>query len=450
MPTQETTNKVLSATAQPRRDMRTFVADYLSRAKNHSSAFTFTGASTLVSLGSMLAAAITMRWISPEDLGLWKTVSMATGYAMLALVGVNNGLSRELPYFFGRSDEAMAKRLAGTALYYILAANALVFAGGLGCMLWFQAHGTKVLITIAAVTVMTAFTFYTNYLIVTFRSAKSFKDFAKIKFGEAALTVGTIPLLYFFHYNGMLGRALALSGVVLLLMHLCRPVRVTPTWNGSSFLMLMKTGAPIFVMDYITTSAMTCDRWVLIHYGGVESVGLFYLALSARDAIGTVSGALSEYIYPRMSYVYGQSHDPKHLWRIAVKSTLLVIAFMVPAAIAGWLLMPPVVTKFFPKYAEAVGAAQWMVIASIFFGATIGRMAIWSMKDWKMMTWYQVLYCFFIIGGPLLGGIFGKTALVGVAVGTLIAQAAWMPVSIYLIYLATHRRRGEEAVSAKS
>jgi O-antigen/teichoic acid export membrane protein len=423
------------------------LAYFRGRLREHNAAFLFTGASVLVSFGSMLAGAMTMRWISVEDRGLWSLARTAIPFAMFALAGVNNGLSRELPYFFGKADEEAAKRLAGTTVFYIRAMCSLVLLGGVGSLFWFRERDSRFLIAIGAVTGLIMLNFYTNYLIVTFRSSKSFRDFAKIKIGEAILTMATIPLIAYFGYGGMVARTLLLAGIVLLLMHLWRPVHVRSGWDKGSFLLLLKTGAPIFVFDYLITNASNCDQWILQHFGGLKMVGYFYLATMARDAVNIVPGALSEYIYPRMSFMFGKNHDPRHLWRMAVKSALLVTSFMVPVVIGGWFLLPPVVTNFFPKYVEAVSAAQWMLLACLFSGAMIGKMAIWSMKDWKTMAWYQVLFCVFIVGGPLLGAMFGSSALIGVAVGSLIARALWLPVGCCLVYFATHRTRpaGEPA-----
>ena len=411
------------------------------RWREHKAGFMFTGASVLVACGSMLAAMVTIRWISPEDLGLWNSVRLALVYAMFALAGMNSGLSRELPYFFGKSDETAARKLAGTTLSYLLGAGLLVLLGGAASLVLFQHYGAKLEAAIAAVTLLILFNYYTNYLVVTFRSSNSFRDFSKIKFGEAFITVGTIPLIYYLGYGGLLTRTLVLGGVVLGLMHWLRPVRVSPQWDGKSFLLLLKTGIPFFALEYIGTSAATCDRLVLLHFGGVKLVGYYALALMAWEAINIVPNTFGQYIYPRMSHSYGQHHDPIRLWKMAVKSGMLVVAFMIPAVIAGWFLMPPVVTKLFPKYAAAVAEAQWMLVGAIFYGAGLGRMAIWSMKDLKFMTCYQVLYSVFVIIGPILGGVFGKNTLVDVSLGMMFAQAAWLPVGGYLIYRATHRRR---------
>lgn len=422
--------------------LKRFITNSVNRAREHNAAFLFTGASVLVSFGSLLASTFMLK-IPPEDRGLWDLARTALPFAMLALAGINNGLSRELPYFFGRSDSQTANRLAATTQFYIFAASLVVLTGGVASFFLFQGQGWKMDFAIISVTVLIVISFYTNYLIVTFRSSKSFQDFAKIKVGEAILTVATIPLIAFLGFGGMVSRTLLLAAVVVLLMHLLRPVRVKPAWDMKSFFLLLQTGAPIFVFDYLTTNVANCDKWVLAKLGGLPAVGGFALATMAREAIGKVPDALSEYIYPRMSHAYGQSHDRIRLWRMAVKSSLLAVAFITPAAIAGWFLLPPLVEHFFKKYIDAVGAAQWMCVASIFGGASIGKMAIWSMKDWKMMTWYQVLYCVVLVAGPVLGGWLGKEPLTGVGLGITIAQAVWLPVGGYLVYLSTHRKVGQ-------
>ncbi len=419
--------------------LRKAVASNVARARNHNAAFMFTGASLMVSFGAILAATFTMRWVSPEDLGYWKVARTVLPSAMLVLAGINNGLSRDLPYYFGKADVQTANRLAGTTQFFILMASLLVLLGGSASLLYYHGEGTKQLFAIAAVTGLIIASFYTNYLIVTFRSSKSFKDFSKIKIGEAILTVASIPLIAWFSYGGMVARTLILAGVVVLLMHWLRPVRVASAWDTNSFWLLLKTGAPIFVFDYIASNVANSDTWVLAYLGGDKAVGYFALATMAREAITKVPEALGEYIYPRMSHSYGEFHDPIRLWRMAVKSSLLVMAFMVPAVIAGWFLMPPFVSHFFPKYTEAVQAAQWILVGSIFGGATVGKLAIWSLKDWKMMGRYQILNCIFIVVGPVAGGCYGKNTLLGVSLGIVITQVLWLPVAGLLVYLATHK-----------
>jgi len=421
-----------------------FVSGAFARSRQHKTALLYTSSSLFVSLCAMVSGILMVRWIPPADIGLWQSVRLAVTYSMFAMAGITNGLSRELPYFMGRSDGEASRRLASTALLYLLGAGGLALLGGAGTLLVFHSLGNKVLFAIAAVTASIIFTFYTNYLIVTFRSSKSFADLSKVKLVEGCCGLATIPLLFYLGYNGMLLRVMLVAGIVLLVMHRLRPMRVSPAWNGEAFLILLKTGIPIFALDYLASSASTCDRLVLLRYGGVKAVGLYAMALLAKEALDIVPKSLGEYIYPRMSHSLGQLHDPKLLWKMAVKSSVLIVGIMIPIAVIGWFLMPPVVAKLFPKYTEAVTAARVLLIAEVFYGATLGRMAIWSLKSWKLMTWYQILAAGFCAVGPVVGGLLCASPLKGVSLGVLSESVIWCPIAWCFIYLATHRAGAAE------
>src|SRR5438132_12787031 len=303
--------------------------EFISRTRQHNIALLYAASSIFVSCCTMVSGALLVRWINPADIGLWQSVRLATVYSMFALAGVNNGLSRDLPYYMGKSDETTSRSLASTALMYLLGACVLVLLGGLGVLVAFHNSETKVLFAIAVVTVLILFTFYTNYLVVTFRSSQSFRNLTKVRMAEGFCVLATIPLFYYLGYNGMLMRVIVVAGIIVALMHLLRPIRVSPSWDWNSFLLLLKTGVPIFLLDYLASSASTCDRLVLLRLGGVTVVGYYAMALLAKEAAGVVPRALSEYVYPKMSHSYGEHADPLRLWKIAVKSGALAVAIMV-------------------------------------------------------------------------------------------------------------------------
>jgi hypothetical protein len=68
----------------------------------------------------------------------------------------------------------------------------------------------------------------------------------------------------------------------------------------------------------------------------------------------------------------------------------------------------------------------------------LGRMAIWSMKKWRLMFYYQLFNALIIIGSPIVGGLLAVRPIVGVSAGLLIGQTIWCPIAWALIYKATH------------
>lgn len=418
---------------------KTALRQTASHAKRHGTALLYLSSSVLVSVCNMAASFLVVHWITPEDLGLWYSARLALVYSMFALAGVNNGLSRELPYYMGKGDEKMSGKLASTTLTYLSGAALLVLCGGFFAMLWLHSAGEKTLLAIGAVTILIIITFYTNYLIVTFRSVKHFQDLSKVKLAEGIGGVLLLPLVYVVGYGGMLGRVLGISGTVCLLMHWLRPLKVSLRWDRQAFILLLKTGLPIFAMDYLFTSAVTTDRLVLLHFATVKVVGYYALALSVKEAVGVVPRALTEYVYPRMSFSYGQGSDPRRLFKMGLKASSLSLMLMAPVAIAGWFAIPLIVRMWLPKYNEGIFVAQLALIAGVIAGGMVAENALWSMKAWKAMVWYRVVTSAFVVLGPILGAMLYASPLVGVGLGVLAAQILCVPVSWAFAYRVTHR-----------
>jgi O-antigen/teichoic acid export membrane protein len=308
-------------------------------------------------------------------------------------------------------------------------------------LLVFRDQDYNILGGICAVTALTVFSFYRNYLIVTFRSKNSFQSLARIQLYEAVLTVATIPLLVYMLYEGLLIRAVLVEAIILFLLYRVRPFKVSAVWDKASFKELMRTGAPIFALDYIGSTARTFDRVALLRCGGFQEVGYYALAATAYGAFSTIPMSIAQYLYPRMSYSYGRDNDPAHLWRMAWKTGAIIIVIMFPIACLGWYIIPPVVQSFFPQYVNGTDAARIMVFSAVLTGAAVGVNALWSMKAWKYMAIYQILISGLYAIAPFIGIAFCAYPVTGVAYGLLGASSVTFGLAIALTYTATHGRR---------
>lgn len=401
----------------------------------------YTASSVSLSLAQMVAGVIIVRLIRPQDLGIWQSVNLALTYSVFLLAGVGNGLSRELPYYLGAKNVPAAERLAGTTLLYTHAICLLALLGGAGVVTFLVLghRDPKFTLAAAAVTLLIAFNFYQNYLFITFRSKSSFVDLSGVQMWQGSLKVATLPFLYFLGYQGLVLRYVTVAGVALYLLHRVRPIKVAAAWDTDGFKLLLKTGIPIFALDYIRSCATTSDRVALLHSGGVKEVGLYSLALSVYAAFEVIPVSITHYVYPRMSYHYGRDKNPRALWSLAWKVTLLMAGVMLPIAVAGWFLLPPLVRILFPKYIEGTHAAQLMLFAAVSCGAATGVNALWSMKAWKWMTIYQVTFSGLLAAGPFVGIKVCSSPLTGAACGMAAARLLSAGFAVAFTYFATHQ-----------
>lgn len=398
----------------------------------------YAGSSVATAIAQLVAGLLVIKWVVPEELGLWQTVRLSQTYAFILLAGINNGLSRELPFFLGKGDQTFSNRLAATALFCTSLANGVVLLSGIGCAIAFAGRGAHLVYAILAVMLLIVVSFYQNILLVTFRSKDSFNKLTIVQLVEAGLSLATVPMVYFFHYEGMLCRTVVISVIVVWIMYVFRPMRVTMRLDREALKQLLKTGLPIFGLDYIRNSANTLDRMVLLNVGGVKDVGFYTLAMISLSTLQVLPQSLASYIYPRMTYKFGQKGDARALWGYGLKFVLLAVTLTGLAALCGWLVLPYFVPAFVPKYMEGLKAAEIILVAGVLDGATIISNALWSMKAWKLMVRYQVLSSVLCGLGPVLGVIVVGQSLEGVAWGVIIGHLCQSILALGLTYYGTH------------
>ena len=379
-------------------------------------------------------------------MGFWNTISVAMTYATLLQAGILNGLNRELPFNLGAGNDSKSAALAGTGQTFTVAGCIIAAVIGMGAAVSFAGRGFDFSFAILVLTVTIITTFYTNYLNVTFRSKNSFMALGGVQIAVAMLSLITVPILYFWGYEGMLWRMILLSVAGAVFLHLARPMKLGFSWDWTSFKELLATGLPIFALSYVESSAGTFDRLALFKFGGVEQVGYYSLGLMVWQGMNVIPMSLTMYFYPRMTFHVGRGADSVVLWRSAFKATLVVIILTIPMIAAGWFLLPVVVPFFFPKYIPGIYAAQLLMWAAFFSIATIGVNILWSMKAWRYMAGYQLSAALFKGAGPFIGALLFSDLLEGVACGVVAAYAAAFIVGLVLTYIATHRPDFAKAV----
>ncbi len=216
-------------------------------------------------------------------------------------------------------------------------------------------------------------------------------------------------------------------------------MRVSPFWKTDSFLILLRTGIPIFATDYITNCAGTLDRVALLRYGGLSQVGFYSVAISAYAAFAILPQSIAHYVYPRMSHHYGRTNDPRVLWTIAWQTTLIVVISMVPIAVLGSCLLPTAVRLVFPKYVQGTHAAQIAMFTAVAYGATIGSNALASLKAWSHLFTFQFSYAGLLAVGPFVGIRLFSAPLTGVAYGMFSANLLGAILALTITFAATHR-----------
>ena len=398
----------------------------------------YASSSLIKAFATLVAGFFIAKFIAPEDLGLWTTLSLFITYALFLQGGIINGLNLELPLSFGEGKNKKGRLMVSVAQTFTLCVSIAFFIVGLSLYFFFPFESDKIKYGVLAISIIIVFTFYQNHLLSTFRSNNSFLKLSYLQIIDAIVNLITILLVFYFSYYGMLVKAVIVIILFVILLHLQRPIKVNFKWDQKVFFKLLKIGFPIFVLAYIESLALTFDKLMLLKFSDLQSLGIYSFALYALVFSTLLSNSIASYIYPKMSYQYGKDKNALILWQYVKKITILLLVIQLPLFAIGYFIIPELIPKFFPNYTASIIPMQILLFAGIMKGAVIGVNVIWSMKKWKYMIIYQVSYSILVISLIYLFLNLYSDKTIGVAFGLMYANVANLLLGIFLSYKATH------------
>jgi O-antigen/teichoic acid export membrane protein len=399
-----------------------------------------------VNLTSLLGQGLAFRWVDPASMGVWHSLLLLSTYLSVLRLGLINGMGRELPYALGRGDRAEARRIAATSLAWNAVCSAL--AGLTFVALWavFWSSGPAWRAALPAMAVMSASNFYLAYLQATFRSDSDFERLARVQWVQAAIGILMPLTVYAFGFAGLVGYAALQAVLVTAFAHACRPIRVGPRFEFALARRLLATGLPLFLAGYLQTLAIGFDRVILLHRGTVATLGYYAPAAAVLSAMAIVPGAVSSYIYPRMSHALGEGRTPWAVTRMALRAGAISIVVGLPLVATGWFAAPAVISRFFPQYAASIPAVRWSLWAGLAWSLSPATQVLGSLKAWPRLSVYIALL---LATRWILPWVLSEwhEPLEGVARGNLWAAVVTGAASLWLVRGAAARPRLQEVAA---
>lgn len=395
----------------------------------------FTVSAITINIVTMLTNLVTIRWISPENIGLWNGYFIFVTYVYFIQLGVINGLSRELPFYLGKKKSNIAIGLAKTSLSIVSVNTLLVFIFGL-FFIWYatikSSSSSLTYNTIISIVGLMALQFYTNYLLSTYRSSNSFKRLTQIYVGMSAFILISLLIVMYYGYLGHIIRIPLIALLQLILLHVFRPFKIKPKFKLRFFKMLTSTGIPLFVFNYLTLIANTFGRLIILQLGTVLELGLYSPAIAVNTAMRLIPVTLMQYVYPKLSFIAGESNSKKKIWRLAVKVSFYVFLILIPITTIGFFIIPWLIESIFPNYIEGVFAAQLAIISGLFSGASIGFVtSLNTMKAFKHIGTLSIARAI-VFYGFIFSFAFNMNVLDGVAYGVLCSEIVYFVMAVII------------------
>lgn len=313
--------------------------------------------------GQAISGLIVARLIDPKDMGIFITSTIIITYIPILLLGINNGLNRNLPYIIGQGRVEQADTMRNSALSFAIIASSIIFILVFAISIYFYFTGqTKLALAFLSTTITAALYPITIMKEVTYRTNNDFMKLSRIKFLHVGLALITVLIVYFLSFYGMLIRSAILSVFYLVLLLNSSTQKHLIIFDKGAIRDLMKTGLPIFLVSYIYTIYIGLDRILILKYFGIEAMGLYIPAIQVSIALAILPSSIFQIIYPKMATVYGQTGSINSLKKLAFTPLLYLALGLIPIfGIVAWLV-GPFVELVLPKYSQGIPLARWMVL----------------------------------------------------------------------------------------
>lgn len=329
----------------------------------------YSASSSLSSVVTMLVSFVSMRWLGPELLGIWHSLTIVVAYLPFIQLGIQSGLNLELPIELGKGNKAKAELYVAVAKSFAIFLAGLIFIVGIIITVYLFLNGTdpKLFYSSITIVILSITSCFRQHFVATYRSSKSFDRLSKVYFIDSFVNICLIFFIYKYEYYGLLIYYACKEIIATVLMYVYAPYRGLPAhFEKSFFLVLLKRGLFMSVFNQIKSAISSFPRIILLSLGGVVQVGLFSPALSLGHLMLIVPNQLAQFLVPQMGYKYGETGMAKDMWKYLKKITLYMPVIVLPFAVIGWLIMPFVLDYFFPKYLESLWPIRIMMIGFVF------------------------------------------------------------------------------------
>ena len=182
--------------------------------------------STISSIISMLIGIVMMLWLMPEEIGKWNAVSMFIAYLPFLQLGVQSGLSVELPIKIGENDdEKIRSYIANGYSFAIFISIVIAIIGIILAIVYYFNHGLDLALGIITVAISGICQSFSLHFTARFRSAKAFDDLSKVIAMTIPITLSSIFFIFKYHYYGILIYNSVPSIISVILRYLYLPYK---------------------------------------------------------------------------------------------------------------------------------------------------------------------------------------------------------------------------------
>ena len=407
----------------------------------------FATGNTVAMMLGVVGSLVQARYLSPEDMGVFRTFGIFAGYLTFLHLGVFDGLQREIPLQLGRGNQEKAEQAASACLAWIVFISVACGATFVGLALraayyreWMQFGGW-----LAYSPSMVA-VFYGLYLGTTFRTGQQFIALSRISVIQAMAGTLVLPLLPIMGYYGACIRSAVTSVTNVLLLHYGRPLKVRPRLDWPSFREIVRVGLPLSGIGYIYTSLwISLEGTLVLEWFGIKTLGLYSMAAFVRTVVVQLAQNMNQVIGVKIYSQFGRSGRVEDCIRLILKPMAFAFLASLPLIVVGWFALPLAVSLLIPGYVGAIWLMRLTLLTMPIVFLNLPVTILWATGR-RTDCLASVVWGFFTFVGLSFLLYRLDVGASGVLIASLLGQATNVVVSYALVRRLVFQERALQNV----
>lgn len=327
----------------------------------------FTSSQLISNFLKLISGFLVVRLIDPETYGQFTGFGIFIGYFVLGQGGIIHGLSRELPFEYGRKNDTYGHKLA-TSVYVLTLAICFLASIFYLCLAIYYFNEGNIMIALICLgyVIIGGLDMLNNLFLPTlYRTSNEFKSLGNQNILLSITAFSTIIFVYYFSIYGLILRAVSIAIIDFILKFKNKPFKLSFQFHFDHMKVLFKTGFPIFITSQVALLWLTLVNNAIFTLGGAVNYGLFGLSNIVKNSLGVIPRSISQMVFPHMTMSYGKGISVSTILKSNIKPLIFQFIIVLLISIVGCYLLPIVIPIVLPNYIGGISAAQWIIFIPV-------------------------------------------------------------------------------------
>lgn len=293
---------------------------------------------------------IAARILSVDEIGVASVLAMITSlFITFGTLAIPAAAVRFIPESLGKGKPDVAKGIYKNVLRFgllvsVLFSSLCFIASTIISMIIFGNSVYQPLVAILALDIFALlFSSFCNGILA---GVRRFKEISLAKIALVSIRYATSIYLLLMGY-GLMGAVAGwvigdFVGLGLSFLFASISFRTVQRSKTIPFKQLLKYSVPLYVSGILGYFSATVDRYVVLLFSGLSTLGIYSIAMTTAGVIGIVSGSLGGPLLPQYSELYGQ-HRKEALKEASIRTSRYVFLILVPSAVGLATVAYPII-----------------------------------------------------------------------------------------------------------